>query len=271
MPIPAYPGAPIRKGSDDVASVQRIQAALAALGLAEGFTPGVFDVRMDAAVHLFQSRQVDTASVPLKVDGIVGRFTWIALFGLVEQGPNTGTTELAVLSAQWLTVAITQIGVMELPGKPNRGPQVDQYLHATGITNPGAIPGGYPWCQAFLYWGMVQACTALGRSNVPIPRTAGVLEHWRLCARVPKVVRISKAQALENPSLVTPGMVFALDFGSGHGHTGLVERIHPDGRLVTIEGNSNGTGGREGVGVFRLERRKLTEDNLRGFVDYGAA
>lgn len=274
MPIPAYPGVPVRKGSGDVASVQHIQAALAALGLGAGFTSGVFDAQVDAAVRLFQSRQVDTAGVPLKVDGVVGRFTWIALFGLAEPEPvpgAPGTPALAALPAQWLAVATTQVGVMELPGRPNRGPQVDQYLRTTGIANPGDIAGGYPWCQAFLYWCMAQACTALGRGSVPMPRTAGVLEHWRRCARLPGVVRVDKAQALATPALVTPGMVFALDFGKGHGHTGLIERVHPDGRLVTIEGNSNATGGRDGVGVFRLERRKLTDDHLRGFVDYSGA
>jgi hypothetical protein len=275
MSIPVYPGVAVRKGDSHVSTVQRIQSALAALGIGDGLTDGVFDTAMESAVRLFQSRQVDTAGIPLKVDGIVGRFTWIALFGVSDTARAPGFPVLARLPAQMLAVATTQIGVRETPGQPNRGPQVDQYLRTTGIANPGANPpGGYPWCQAFLYWCAVQACSALGRADVPVPKTAGVLNHWQLAASVPGVRRITKAQALADPTLVTPGMFFTLDFGSGQGHTGLVERLYPDGRLVTIEGNSNATGSRDGIGVYRLERRKLTSnsaDKLKGFVDFSAA
>lgn len=274
MPIPAYPGVATRQGDRDTPAVQRIQSALVALGIGDGLTDGVFDAAMQSAVRLFQSRNVDTAGVPLKVDGVVGRFTWIALFGLPEADvPDADAVPvLARLPAQMLAVATTQIGVREWPGQANRGAQVDQYLQTAGIANPGSNPpGGYPWCQAFLYWCAVQACHALGRPDVPVPRTAGVLRHWQLAAQVSGVRRIPKAQALADPTLVTPGMFFTLDHGAGKGHTGLVERVYPDGRLVTIEGNANAEGGREGVGVYRLDRRKLTEDKLKGFVDFGAA
>lgn len=270
--IPTYPGTPVRKGSGDSANVQHVQDALTGLGLGGGLTAGVFDGRMDSAVRLFQSRHGDLAGAPLKVDGIVGRFTWTALFGLADDGQATAPTTLAPLPAQMLAVAGTQIGVRELPGQPNRGPQVDAYLRAAGIGDPGGNPpGGYPWCQAFLYWCAAQACQALGRGSVPVPRTAGVLEHWRRAAGVPGVRRITQAQALDDPALVRPGMFFALDFGGGHGHTGLVERIYPDGRLTTIEGNANLAGSPDGGGVYRLERRKLTEKELKGFVDYSGA
>lgn len=275
MSIPAYPGVVTRKGDSNASTVQHIQSALVALGIGEGFTDGVFDSTMESAVRLFQSRNVDSAGVPLKVDGIVGRFTWIALFRLAE--PDFSSTlptapTLARLPAQMLAVATTQVGVRELPGQPNRGAQVDRYLQAAGIGNPGANPpGGFPWCQAFLYWCAVQACSALGRGDVPVPKTAGVLQHWQRAASVPGARRITAAQALADPAQVTPGMFFTLDFGAGRGHTGLVERVHPDGRLITIEGNSNALGGREGIGVYRLERRKLTEDKLKGFVDFSNA
>lgn len=275
MPIPAYPGIPTRKGDSHVPTVQHIQSALTAMGIGDGLTDNVFDTAMESAVRLFQSRNVDTAGVPLKVDGIVGRFTWIALFGIAEIDSLPLMPALARLPAQMLAVATTQIGVRELPGQPNRGPQVDQYLKTTGIANPaGNPPGGYAWCQAFLYWCAVQACSALGRSDIPVPKTAGVLKHWQMAASAPGVRRITTSQALTNPALVTPGMFFTLDFGSGQGHTGLVERLYPDGRLVTIEGNSNATGSRDGIGVYRLERRKLTSDpreKLKGFVDFSAA
>lgn len=39
------------------------------------------------------------------------------------------------------------------------------------------------------------------------------------------------------------------------GHIGMVEQVLPSGNfIVTIEGNTNGAGSREGSGVFRLTR-----------------
>jgi hypothetical protein len=57
--------------------------------------------------------------------------------------------------------------------------------------------------------------------------------------------------------------------GAGFGHTGLVERTS-GGKLVTIEGNTNVGGSREGIGVFRRESRKTVDIN-RGFIDYAGA
>ena len=61
-------------------------------------------------------------------------------------------------------------------------------------------------------------------------------------------------------------MIFVLDTGGGAGHTGLVESIE-GGRLITLEGNTNDGGSREGVGVFRRNGRKIVNIN-RGFIDY---
>lgn len=61
-------------------------------------------------------------------------------------------------------------------------------------------------------------------------------------------------------------MIFVLDTGGGAGHTGLVEAID-GGRLITLEGNTNDGGSREGVGVFRRNGRKIVNIN-RGFIDY---
>ena len=64
-------------------------------------------------------------------------------------------------------------------------------------------------------------------------------------------------------------MVF--DYGSGLGHIAVVESVYLDGRVVTVEGNTNPEANREGLGVYRLERRKLTDSGLKGFMDYSAA
>ena len=63
--------------------------------------------------------------------------------------------------------------------------------------------------------------------------------------------------------------MFVVDTGGGHGHMGLVAEVL-GGKLITIEGNTNDGGSREGVGVFRRESRKIAEIN-KGFVDYSGS
>src|SRR5437763_788838 len=75
-----------------------------------------------------------------------------------------------------------------------------------------------------------------------------------------------QADAIHDASLVKPGFIFVLSTGGSHGHTGLVAEVLP-GKLRTIEGNTNDGGSREGIGVFRRDRRKIA-DISRGFIDY---
>jgi CHAP domain/Putative peptidoglycan binding domain len=269
-PIFTYPGTPLTKKSGQTNDIKAVQGVLTSLGLGQGLTSGIFDAAMESAVCLFQSRNVDLSGHALKVDGVVGSFTWTALFGAPLVA--TATNPIAVLPAQALSMAISQIGVMENKGEPNRGPEVDAYLTEAGIKNPAvnAKNGGYPWCQAFVYWCIVQSCKSLARAN-PAPKTAGVLDHWNQAKTVSGVQRITKPQALAGAGQVQSGMVFVNDYGNGYGHIGFVERVFPDGRLITVEGNTNPEANREGLGVFRLERRKITDKELKGFLDYSAA
>lgn len=266
MKMTNYPGKPLRKNSTEVAAINAIQAALKTRGLSQGLTTDVFDAEMQSSIKLFQSRNVDAAGYPLKVDGIVGSFTWLALFKPIMVAPVQASSDFI---KQVLAQAVSQIGVMETAGMPNRGAQVDIYLRSAGIGNPaGNPPDGYAWCQAYVYWCFMQASQTLTVTN-PAYRTAGVLKHWQKASA--NVKRITKAAALANPSIIKPGMVFINSYGQGKGHTGFVESVYPDGRLVTVEGNTNDQAGREGLGVFRLIRRKLNDKELKGFLDYSSA
>ena len=75
------------------------------------------------------------------------------------------------------------------------------------------------------------------------------MEHWRK-AGLRGIRRITAAEAAANPGLVRGGLVFVMSTGQGTGHMGFVERA-AGGKLVTIEGNTNDGGSREGIGVFR--------------------
>jgi hypothetical protein len=92
---------------------------------------------------------------------------------LFERAPEVATPgAFALLLAEALKVAVSQIGVMEQPPGSNRGPEVDRYLTAVGLD---PTRGSFPWCAAFVFSCFDEAARALGRTN-PVIRTAGVLD-----------------------------------------------------------------------------------------------
>lgn len=251
-----YPGRIIKIGETDAAIVAAIATALAGHGYPPTSPPGVFDKAFKSLVKLFQSQNVDEAGRALSVDGEVGSMTWGALFGApVATGAIAGGLAVAALGA-----AVTQLGVLEQPLGSNRGPMVDKYLASTGT------PPGNFWCMAFVHWCFKEAATGTGTSN-PFPRTAGCIDAWNRVRKARPSAVITRAAAMANPTLVRPGQVFILDHGGGLGHTGFVRQSF-GGPLRTIEGNSNASGSRNGLGVFELNRRKITDPTLKGFLDF---
>ncbi len=162
------------------------------------------------------------------------------------------------LTAAVIEFATGQIGVMEEPPGSNRGPVVDRYLQAVGL-NPA--DDSYPWCVAFTHFCYMAAAERLGIAN-PHHRTAGVLEHWRKTSGR----RVPAKEAQNDPELIQAGSLFIIDTGGGTGHTGIVKGV-AHGRLVTIEGNTNENGSRNGIGVFQRNTRKIASIN-KGFIDY---
>jgi len=57
-----------------------------------------------------------------------------------------------------------------------------------------------------------------------------------------------------------------MDHGNWKGHTGIVTNVS-DGYIRTIEGNTNISGSREGLGVAQLNRKIISIN--AGFIDYG--
>lgn len=259
MSAPTYPGHAVQMGETDADVVTLVQRRLVERGCGPLEVTGAFDNKTRAAVRLFQGRFPDGTGVPLVVDGQIGPLTWETLFG-----DATVVTIAAApdgLLAAVLKTAGAEVGVMEEPPGSNRGPRVDEYLRTVGL-DPAA--GSFAWCAAFVYWCFNESARTLGRPN-PVVRTAGVMEHWRRAEQA-AIRRVPAADATADPAQIHPGMIFVLDTGGGAGHTGLVEAID-GGRLITLEGNTNDGGSREGVGVFRRNGRKIVNIN-RGFIDY---
>lgn len=249
----AFPGRTLSRNSTDTEAVRAVQAALNTHGCGPVEVDGLYGSETEASVRHFQSRFFDAQGLPLTVDGQVGPVTWAALFGTASLPAMKPGSSLAMAA---LRFAGTQIGVMEDPPGSNRGPEVDRYLASVGVA-----PGN-AWCAAFVHFCVDQAAKAAGLAN-PLPRTGGVLDLWRR-SRKAGLPCIAAKEARAQPSLLSSGMIFIMDFGEGKGHTGFVQGL-ADGRLATIEGNSNDGGSRDGLGVFALTRRTLGTVNT-GFI-----
>jgi hypothetical protein len=253
-----YPGRIIKAGETDTRIVGAITKKLAARGYPTEAGDKAYDARLTALVKLFQSQQVDAAGRPLVMDGRVGPMTWGALFGA-----DVVSTVPPGLAGRALTIAVGEIGVMEDPLGSNRGPKVDLYLASVGL-DPGRF-----WCMAFVHHCFAEAAKADGVAN-PFPRTGGVLEAWRRAQKSHPATIVTAAAARADPNLIRPGLVFILDHGKGLGHTGFVRTV-VGGAFRTVEGNSNPNGSSNGIGVFDMDRRKVTSTELRGFIDFTAA
>ena len=149
--------------------------------------------------------------------------------------------------------------IKESPKGSNKGPKVEAYLKSTGL------PGGNPWCMAFVYYVFQELSKALGTTN-PLVKTAGVKYHWN---KADKNLKIDIAKAKADPSLVKPGQIFIMSRpGAGMGHTGIVLSVDPSAKTITtIEGNTNDQKSGEGDRVG-INKRPLEGTPFLGFIDY---
>lgn len=144
-------------------------------------------------------------------------------------------TDLARLT---LIRARAALGVTEHPPGSNRGPEVDSYLHDVGLD---ASKGAYPWCAAFV--------------SAMVMRTAkdhGLPHQFNGHASVHKLLELNSLLVIPNPE---PGCIFIHLGQDGHGHTGFVEEVLPDGGFHDISGNSDSHGSRTGGTVCTNLRR----------------
>ncbi len=149
------------------------------------------------------------------------------------------------LADRALSVAMSQINFAEIPRGSNWGKHVEKYLRSVGIASPSA------WCMAFVYWCVDTAAKESKQIN-PLFKTGHVLTQW---AKVPKQMKVARPQR---------GDIFIMDFGGGKGHTGFVASVQGT-RIMTIEGNSNDEGSREGYEVCRKPGGREIS-SIKGFI-----
>ena len=131
-----------------------------------------------------------------------------------------------------------EVGVREATGR-NDGAEVEKYLASTGLS------GGYAWCAAFVAWTFEQADIRTVKSAWS---PAWFPEGKTIYVR-------------GNPSNMIPQRadVFGIYFSNLRriAHVGFIDEWQESSSFaITVEGNTNGSGSREGDGVYRKRRLK---------------
>jgi hypothetical protein len=128
----------------------------------------------------------------------------------------------------------SQLNVRET--SPNRGPMVDIYNRSVGSSV------GVYWCGSFVGYN-------LSYFNIPNPNSAWSPNY----AKSKDIIWKPKLKTSLEP---LTGDVFTIYYQNLDrvGHTGFFVKKNKDGYFITIEGNTNGTGSREGDGVYKKKR-----------------
>ena len=147
-----------------------------------------------------------------------------------------------------LQFAQSQLGVKEVPIGSNAGPDVEKYLNRVGLGK------GYAWCMAFAYWCYDEASKKIAVTNTLL-KTGGALAQFNYQKQnhPERIVTVPQA-----------GDLFVLDLGHGEGHIGFVLEVKGT-TILTIEGNSNENGSREGYEVCHKPNGRLIS-SIHGFI-----
>ncbi len=152
--------------------------------------------------------------------------------------------------ADFIATAKEFVGQLEEPKNSNRGVVPDfANWYSLGKRDWRDFPlgmRGAPWCAAFCY--LVGRLTYGTKWPVPPHVDVDKLQEWAV-----------KNGCFVGEGAPEPGDIFVLRRGSGWGHAGIVTQVKPGG-VLTVEGNTDGSGSREGNGVYargRLISRRM--------------
>lgn len=132
----------------------------------------------------------------------------------------------------------SQLHVRELTGK-NDGFEVEKYLRYTNLGK------GYAWCASFVCW-------VLGGANVDNPKSA-----WSP-SLLPNAKLIYQRGSKTHTATPQRADVFGIYFSNLKriAHVGFIDEWSEGNYTITVEGNTNSAGSREGDGVYRKRRLK---------------
>jgi hypothetical protein len=160
---------------------------------------------------------------------------YVGLPVLCNAGSPLAPVRACVVSSFQKEVGTHEVGY-------NTGPRVNDYLKASGNA-----PGAY-WCGAFVTW-VIRRCGPA----IKIPAGPGAARNWFHPGPTLYYVR-NKLGSLLNAK---PGDCVGFFYANlGRiGHIGFVESVG-ENSLITVEGNTGDSGGRNGDGVYRKRRMK---------------
>lgn len=152
-------------------------------------------------------------------------------------------------------IATEEIGVKEQGN--NSGAKIREYQACTTLR-----PAAWPWCAAFVCW-VIDQWLEEPRSVAWLNLKTLSPEKWR-----PRTAlaygflewakdRPSTTEILSDKAKTRAGDIVVYDFS----HVGIVIR-DLGSKIVTVEGNTNGAGSREGDGVYQKTRNKSIARNF---------
>lgn len=205
-----------------------IMLAFAWVGLRISFPP-IYRYLKDEFYHKFD-QLVDAEKRRYAVMFFLVFVISIALVSRAVGANRITETEVRVQLLQKLE---TQLTVREVT--PNKGPMVDLYLQSVDVHFPAA------WCAAFVSYNLQQIC-------ITNPNSAWSPDYAKPADVIYKA-KINKAKP-QTGDVVT---YYYPNLGRV-GHVGFYIKRDKDGYMITIEGNTNGGGSRDGDGVYKKKR-----------------
>ena len=150
-----------------------------------------------------------------------------------------------------LETATIEVGTRELTGN-NDGERVELYITTSGFSKDSQIP----WCAAFVYWCYLNC---------------GIDVDVRYPAFSPAYFPRERIVWSGNGAYkgkVQPGDLAGFYYAGLNriGHVAIIVQVYST-FFVTVEGNTNGSGGREGDGVYFRKRLKRQVRYVSNWID----
>jgi hypothetical protein len=145
---------------------------------------------------------------------------------------------------------LAEVGTREATGN-NDGQRIEEYIASTGLN----AKGQYPWCAAFVYWVYLQ-----NEITIPTPTPAWSPSYFTQGTIIWEWRGRNNQQPLQGDVI---GMYYT-HLGR-IGHMGFFHRQYGD-YFITVEGNTNAEGSREGNQVAIRKRRKIQIRYVARFV-----
>lgn len=185
------------------------------------------------------------------IDGDFGAKTQAAVSAF--EASRAGTVTGETVAASLVDIAAGQLALSIREASKNQGPEIAKFWTATNY--PDGYANREPYCAAFVCW-LVKEAVGGRKVSFILPKSALAydLERW---------ARANGAKGVSVVKTPKPGDLFTLATAS---HCGVVVGVN-NGSVITIEGNTDGTGGREGDGVYKRSRPIKT---IRQFIRINA-